>query len=164
MRRLSTRAERHMAAAASDIWAYRLDFLHLPEYNPGVKGIEQLAQPGPDGSGAHYRFELMAEDGSHSVDLRVIRSVPGQLVAIELGGELPAEEEFTVSAPDPGGTGESARPGGCQVAIALTLLVPDTIPTAADPQLLESGTRQIGDELEQMARLLEAGTRTSSIR
>lgn len=163
MRSLSTRAERHIAAAPQDIWAYRLDFLHLPEYNPSVKGIEQLAHNGPDGSGAHYRFELMAEDGSHPVDLRVIRSVPGQLVAIELGGELPAEEEFTVSAPDPGGRGEDAGIGGCQAVIALTLLVPDTISTIADAQLLESGTRQIGDELEQMARLLEAGTRTSSI-
>jgi uncharacterized protein YndB with AHSA1/START domain len=160
MRSLSTRAERHIAAAPQDIWAYRLDFLHLPEYNPSVKGIEQLAHSGPDGSGAHYRFELVAEDGSHSVDLRVIRSVPGQLVAIELGGELPAEEEFTVSAPEPG---EGASTGGCQAAIALTLLIPDTIPTIADAQLLESGTRQIGDELEQMARRLEAGTRTSSI-
>ncbi|MGH9097985.1 MAG: hypothetical protein ACRDWB_11245, partial [Acidimicrobiales bacterium] len=137
---------------------YRLDFLHLPEYNPGVKGIEQLAPRGPDGSGAHYRFELVAEDGSHSVDLRVIRSVPGQLVAIELGGELPAEEEFTVSAPEPGGTGESAGSSGCQAAIALTLLVPDTIPTIADARLLERGTRQIGAELEQMARRLETGS------
>jgi uncharacterized protein YndB with AHSA1/START domain len=163
MRSLSTRAERHIAAAPHDIWAYRLDFLHLPEYNPSVRGIEQLAHRGPDGSGAHYRFDLIADDGSHPVDLRVIRSVPGQLVAIELGGELPAEEEFTVSAPEPGGTGQDAGTGGCQVAIALTLLVPDTIPPVADAQLLEHGTRQIGDELEQMALHLEAGTRTSSV-
>jgi uncharacterized protein YndB with AHSA1/START domain len=162
MRRLSTQAERHIAAAPHDIWAYRVDFLHLPEYNPSVRGIEQLAHSGPDGSGAHYRFELIAEDGSHPVDLRVIRSVPGQLVAIELGGELPAEEEFTVSAPEPGSPCEDASTGGCQVAIALTLLVPDTIPTVADPQLLDSGTRQIGDELERMAERLEADTPSSS--
>jgi Polyketide cyclase / dehydrase and lipid transport len=160
MRRLSVSTERHIAAAPDDIWAYRLDFLHLPEYNPSVRGIEQLAPSGPDGSGAHYRFELIAEDGSHPVDLRVIRSVPGQLVAIELGGEMPAEEEFTVSAV--GGTpDDDGGAGSCQVAIALTLLVSDAIPTIADPQLLDDGTRQIGDELEQMARLLEAGTQTS---
>ncbi|HEV3281550.1 MAG TPA: SRPBCC family protein [Acidimicrobiales bacterium] len=161
MRRLSTRAERHIAAGPHDIWAYRLDFLHLPEYNPSVRGIEQLAQSGPDGSGAHYRFELIAEDGSHPVDLRVIRAVPGQLVAIELGGAVPAEEEFTVSAPEPGGPSDGDSTGGCRVAIDLTLLVSDEIPTITDQQLLDSGTRQIGDELEQMARFLETGTPTS---
>jgi hypothetical protein len=160
MRRLSTRAERHIAATPDDIWAYRLDFLHLPEYNPSVRGIEELAQSGPDGSGAHYRFDLIAEDGSHPVDLRVIRSIPGQLVAIELGGAVPAEEEFTVSAGEPAGDGQVAA---CLVGIALTLLVSDAIPTLADVQLLESGTRQIGDELEHLAGLLEAGTRTSPI-
>ena len=160
MRRLSTRAERRIATAPHDIWAYRLDFLHLPEYNPSVRGIEQLAQSGPDGSGAHYRFELIDEDGSHPVDLRVIRSIPGQLVAIELGGTVPAEEEFTVSAEEPAGDGRGAA---CLVGIALTLLVSDEIPTLADVQMLESGTRQIGDELKQMAQLLEAGTRTFPI-
>ena len=82
------------------------------------------------------------------------------LVAIELGGAVPAEEEFTVSAGEPAGDGQVAA---CLVGIALTLLVSDAIPTLADVQLLESGTRQIGDELEHLAGLLEAGTRTSPI-
>jgi hypothetical protein len=163
MRRLSTRVERHIAAAPHDIWAYRLDFLHLPEYNPSVRRIEQLAHNGPDGSGAHYRFDLIAEDGSHPVDLRVIRSIPGQLVAIELGGALPAEEEFTVSPGESEGRGEGDA-AGCLVGIDLTLLASDAIPTIADPQLLENGTRQIGDELEQMATVLEAESGASSIR
>jgi hypothetical protein len=155
MRRLSTRVDRHIVATPHEVWAYRLDFLNLPTYNPSVHGIEQLASSGPDGSGAHYRFLLDAEDGRHPVDLRVIRSVPSQLVAIELGGALPAEEEFTISPGEPGIEGAGAAPG-CQVGIALTLLVPDSTPAFADAPLLKRGTDQIGDELGRMAALLEA--------
>lgn len=121
-----------------------------------------MARSGPDGSGAHYRFLLEAQDGSHPVDLRVIRSVPSQLVAIELGGALPAEEEFTISPEEPGMQGDGAAPG-CQVGIALTLLVPNSTPAFADAPLLERGTDQIEDELERMAALLEAASSASSV-
>jgi hypothetical protein len=43
------------------------------------------------------------------------------------------------------------------------LLVPDAIPSSVDQQLLATGTEQIGDELDRMAELLEARTRTPSI-
>lgn len=162
MRKLSTRADRHIAASSHDIWAYRLDFLHLPEYNPSVRQIELVSESGPDGTGALYRFDLIIEGGSHRVDLRVIRSVPAELVAIELGGALPAEEEFTVL---PGAPDEDGAPGtaNCVATITLTLLVPDAIPSSVDQQLLATGTEQIGDELDRMAELLEARNRTPSI-
>lgn len=148
MRALSTRAERTIAARPRDVWAYRLDFLNLPRYNPNVSGIERSAEAGPDGSGAVYRFELATPRGTQPVELRVTGSVPGELVAIELSGGLPAEERFTVSA--------GADQATCVAAIELTLHAPDSVPEAEDEALVRSAAAQIDDELARMQVLLEA--------
>lgn len=166
MRQLSTRVRRHIAASSQDIWAYRIDFLHLPEYNASVKRVERITDNGPDGSGAHYRFDLQRGDRSHPVDLTVTRSIPSELVAIALGGALPAEEEFSISIGDTeaqSGEPPAAGESGCLVTMALTLLVPDTFPPAADPQLLSDGSRQMTDELDAMALILEAGSGPPSL-
>jgi hypothetical protein len=156
MRELSTTVELPIAAPPHDIWVYRLDFLHLPDYNPSVQGIELVEAGGPDGVGARYRFDLDMGGGSHPIDLKVTRVEPDRLVAIDMGGPLPAREEFTVSAPSPSADGGGPAPS-CLVTIALTLLVPDSFPLSADPGLVAGGRDQMGGELEQMAAILQAG-------
>ena len=32
-----------IAAPLAEVWAYRLDFTNLPEYNPDVSGVERVA-------------------------------------------------------------------------------------------------------------------------
>jgi uncharacterized protein YndB with AHSA1/START domain len=157
MRELSTTVELRIAAPPHDIWAYRLDFCNLPRYNPSVTGIEQVEAGGPDGTGARYRFDLDMGGGSHPIDLEVTRVEPDRLVAIDMGGPLPAREEFTVSAPSASEEGGPGTPPSCVVAIALTLLVPDSFPVSADPGLVTGGRGQMRGELEQMAVILEAG-------
>jgi uncharacterized protein YndB with AHSA1/START domain len=155
MRELSTTVELRIAATPHDIWAYRLDFSNLPHYNPSVRNIEQLEAGRPDGTGARYRFDLDMGSGSHPIDLEVTRVEPDRLVAIDMGGPLPAREEFTVSTPSPPEDGAVDAPLSCVVAIALTLLVPDTFPPSADPGLVAGGHHQMRGELEQMALILE---------
>ncbi|MHB1712086.1 MAG: SRPBCC family protein [Acidimicrobiales bacterium] len=168
MRKLSTRVRKHISAVPHDIWAYRLDFLHLPEYNPSVKRIERLSDNGSGGSGARYRFDLQRGDRSYPIDLTVTRSIPSQLVAISLGGELPAEEELTIATGDASGSRggpASTTTGrtGCLVTISLTLLVPDSFPPTTDHQLLDAGSRQMAGELDAMAIILEAAPGTPSL-
>ena len=157
MRELSTTVEHRIAAPPHDIWAYRLDFLNLPYYNPSVRNIEQLDAGHPDGTGARYRFDLDMGAGSHPIDLEVTRVEPDHLVAIDMGGPLPAREEFTVSDPVPSEEGGPDAPRSCVVAIALTLLVPDAFPPSADPGLVAGGRDQMRGELEQMAVILGQG-------
>jgi uncharacterized protein YndB with AHSA1/START domain len=149
VRELNTLAERTIAADPADVWAYRLDFSNLPAYNADVTNLSLVEAAGTDGTGAHYRFDLAAGGTTTPIDLRVTEAVAGEVVAIEMEGALGARERFTVT-PVPGG--DDAR--GCVAAIALTLLVPDSIPTAADEGLLANGNAQIAGELDRMREIL----------
>jgi uncharacterized membrane protein len=146
VRELSTEVTWTIEAPADHVWSYRLDFLHLPEYNPDVRGIVCTDEGGPDHVGATYRFDLVTGDRSTPVELRVTAAVPGQLVAIEMDGAIRASERFTVT---PG-------PGGCHVAIALTMFIPDQFPASSDDALLANGRAQIAGELDRMRHLVGA--------
>ncbi len=63
MRELTTRADRTVDAPARDFWAYRLDFLRLPEYNAAVREVERTDSGRTNGEGATYRFELSEVSG-----------------------------------------------------------------------------------------------------
>jgi uncharacterized protein YndB with AHSA1/START domain len=157
MRELTTRRERVIDAPAADVWAYRLDFLHLPEYNADVSNMERI--DAGDGAGPPtYRFELASGARTTTVELRVTEAVPGELVAIEMGGALPARERFTVTGVPSDGAGPR-----CRAAIDLTLLVPDSIPAAHDEALLAHGTTQIAGELDRMQENLGTETGPSPV-
>jgi uncharacterized membrane protein len=152
MRELNTEVERVIDAPAQVIWAYRLDFGHLPEYNAAVQGLARVDDGQTDGVGAAYRFDLATGAHSTAVELRVTEAVPGELVAIAMEGVIPARERFCLS-PAPGG---SVTTGPCRVSIALTLLIPDQFPPSGDPGLVANGETQIAGELDQMRAILEA--------
>lgn len=165
---LSTHVHQRIAAPPDVVWAYRLDFSKLPEYNPSVVDLEQIRPAGPEGTGAEYRFDLVHEDTRHEVVLRVVASEPGRLVAIELGGALPAREELVVEAcdpallePRPSGAppGSAPPPAHSWVTLTLTLLVPDSWPQALHEKLLARAATDAEAELRAMAVLLatEAG-------
>ncbi len=180
MRERTRTVERDIEAEPSAVWAYRLDFMNLSAYNPNVHGLERVAEAGPDGTGATYCFALDSPTGPHRVELAVTRIVPDHLVAIEMGGVLPAREELTITrtdgdgAPtdaDGGATGGAGTPTGgagrpddgqprsgpptSRVAIELTLLIPDHFPESSDDALVDSGTEQVRAELDAMAARLE---------
>ena len=157
MRELNTLAERTIAADPADVWAYRLDFSHLPAYNADVTDLTLVEPAGPDGTGAHYRFDLAAAGTTTPIDLRVTEAVAGEVVAIEMEGALAARERFTV-APSP----EGDDPRRCVAAIALTLMVPDSIPATADETLLANGNAQIAGELDRMQEILSPASPVGS--
>lgn len=146
MRELNTEVTGTIEASADEVWSYRLDFLHLPEYNADVRGIECTSEGGSDHVGATYRFDLVTGDRSTPVELRVTEAVPCELVAIDMEGAIRARERFTLT---PG-------PGGCQVVIALTLFIPDQFPATSDAALVANGQAQIGGELDRMRELVGA--------
>ncbi len=155
MRELHTQVELVIHAPAPTIWAYRLDFLNLPEYNDAVTGLERVDAGADPGPGATYRFDLVTAGRPSPIELRVTEAVPAEVVAIDMDGALPARERFTVG-PAPG-----ARPelGPCIAAIELTLLVPDHFPESADAGLVANGEEQMRGELARMGEILEAGGR-----
>jgi uncharacterized membrane protein len=158
VRELNTEVERVISAPAGEIWAYRLDFLHLPEYNTAVEGIERVDDGGPDQVGATYRFDLVTGSHSTAIELRVTEAVPGRLVAIDMDGVISARERFSVSPV----AGAEAGTGPCRAAIALTLLIPDGFPASGDAGLLTNGEQQVAGELDRMVELLGAGTAVAS--
>lgn len=158
MRQLTTGVERTIDAPAHDIWAYRLDFSNLPAYNAAVQGIRRTDESGDDNGqvavGATYQFDLVSEAGTHPIELRITEAVPGELVAIDMGGALPARERFTVV---PAAGSPDGRP--CLARIDLTLLVPDHFPAAHDDTLVANGEVQMAGELQRMQEILEAAAR-----
>lgn len=98
---LSLQVHQIVPASPDVVWAYRLDFSHLPEYNPDVVDLQQVRPANADGTGAQYRFDLVHDGARHPILLTVTTSEPGQRVGIELAGELPAREELMIEACSP---------------------------------------------------------------
>jgi Polyketide cyclase / dehydrase and lipid transport len=149
MRERSSTVQREMAATPAEIWAYRLDFRNLPAYNPDVRNLELVSEGDGDGVGAAYGFDLVGPRGAFPIELEVTRTEPDRVVAIEMRGVLPAAEVFTVEPLETDGDDPRSS-----VSIALTLRIPDEFPANGDDDLLASGVRQMGDELDAMAASL----------
>lgn len=130
-------------AVAHDVWAYRLDFAHLPAYNRSVRAVRLVDAGGRDGVGARWRFDLDGPGGTQLVQLTVTASEPGALVAVDLTGAVRARERFTI---------EGRRP--CRATIALTVEIPDGLGGAAAGRLLAHGRAEISGELARMQSLL----------
>jgi len=96
MREVTTQVELVIDASAHRIWAYRLDFLHLPEYKRLGRGMERVDAGDGAGVGATYRFDLVTEPTA-------VRSSCGSPVRVRcVGGHRhgwgsTARERFTVS-------------------------------------------------------------------
>jgi len=146
-------AEEHVeiAAPANEVWAYRLDFTNLPEYNHDVSGVERVEDGsgagGVAGAGARYAFRLAAEHGSHPVTLTVTAAVEGEEVAAAMKGGMSANEVFRV---------EPAGAGRCRATLSLWIDLPARLAADTALELLAGGRRQIRGELDAMQAVLEA--------
>ena len=134
MRELNTEVTRTIEAPAETVWSYRLDFLHLPEYNADVEG-HRVHQPGRSVHvGATCRFRPGDRRPLHARRAPGHRGRPRRVVAIDMDGAIRASERFTLT-PDP--------PTGCHVAVTLTMFFPDQFPPSSDAALLANGEAQI---------------------
>jgi hypothetical protein len=140
---------------AERVWAYRLDFANLPEYNPDVSGVTRVADgTGHDarGVGARYTFGLAdpRRPGTHvPIELWTVEAVPPTLVAAGMSGGSDAYEEFVVRPLDG---------GGCEATLTLWVTLPaglsEDIRAAAAAGSLDS----ISKELHLMKQVLEGGS------
>jgi hypothetical protein len=138
-------------AAPEVVWAYRLDFTSLPEYNPDVSGVTRVIDGtgagGPAGAGARYEFSLATPVGAHAVSLTVTGVVADREVSAQMKGAMGAHETFGV---------EPIGAGRCRATLRLWLDLPPDLPAAQVGPVLENGRAQIRAELDGMQAILEA--------
>jgi len=140
-------------APANEVWAYRLDFTRLPEYNPDVVDVTR-DRPGDGagghrGSGARYRFTLNTAHGPHPVVLTVTAVEEGREVSATMDGAMRATETFRVT---------PLGPRRCRAVLALWLELPVGISEEVAGGIVEGGQRQIRGELDRMQAALSAPT------
>ncbi|MDA8356322.1 MAG: SRPBCC family protein [Actinomycetota bacterium] len=140
-----------IAAPAPDVWALRLDFTRLPEYNPDVSEVNRIRSGsgigGELGAGACYRFVLATSHGPHPVELAVSSVVEDREVVATMDGALRAREAFQV---------EALSPVRCRASLALWLELPAGIAPEVAEGVVEGGRRQIRAELDRMNEVLSA--------
>jgi hypothetical protein len=146
---------------AHDVWAYRLDFAHLPDYNPDVSGVTRVAdgegEGGVSGGGARYRFTLndpRRPGAGQPVELWTINVVESELVTAGMNGGGEAYEEFVV---------RPLGPERCEATLTLWVTVPDGLPDETAAAIAESGRVQIRKELDLMQLVLEGRGAGSSV-
>jgi hypothetical protein len=140
---------------ADTVWAYRLDFANLPEYNPDVSGVSRVHDGSPEaaggvlGIGARYTFQLAdgrGPDGSHGVELWIVDSERPTLVAAGMDGGSEAYEGFVVRPLDG---------AGCEATLTLWLTLPDGLPEDAIAMAAARSREQIEKEMRLMKEVLE---------
>jgi hypothetical protein len=146
-------ASSDFSVPAAEVWAFRLDFAHLPEYNPDVTGVERVEDgtgvAGALGRGARYTFDLAdprQAGRTHPVELWTVEVVEPTLVAAGMKGGAEAYEEFVVQA-GPG--------GGSRATLTLWVTMPDGLAPETVDAMAAGGQRQIEKELRLMEEVLE---------
>jgi hypothetical protein len=144
-----------------DVWAFRLDFTCLPQYNPDVSGVTRLADGsgvgGVLGPGARYAFRLADSrhpSETHPVELWVEEVDEPTLVIAGMQGGHGAYEEFVVR-PLPA--------GGCEATLTLWVGLPDALSAAAREAAAAGSLTQIDKEVRLMKEVLEGRPQGPSV-
>ena len=150
------------AVPAETVWAYRLDFANLPEYNPDVQDVQRVADGtgdaagGVHGPGARYTFGLAdpRRPGVHQpIALWTVEAVAPTLVAAGMSGGSEAYEEFVV---------EPLDGGGCQATLTLWVTLPDGLSEDVVAAATAGSLQSISKELQLMKQVLEGATESLS--
>ncbi len=139
--------------APQDVWAFRLDFTNLPEYNPDVSGVTRQSEGSGDGGvlgpGARYAFGLAdprRTGETHPVELWVEEARQPTLVSAGMRGGHEAYEEFVV---------RELPSGGCEATLTLWVALPDSLSATAQAAAAAGSFTQIDRELRLMKKVLE---------
>ncbi len=139
---------------AEKVWAYRLDFANLPEYNPDVRGVTRVVDgTGDDGHGAGARYTFRLADprrpGAHvPIELWTVEAVAPTLVSAGMSGGSDAYEEFAV---------RPLEDGGCEATLTLWVALPDGLSEDVRAAAAAGSLDSISKELRLMKQVLEAG-------
>jgi hypothetical protein len=140
---------------AETVWAYRLDFANLPDYNPDVQDVTRVADgqdeggAGVHGPGARYTFGLAdpRRPGRYQpIELWTVEAVAPTLVAAGMSGGSEAYEEFVVRPRDG---------GGCEATLTLWVTLPDGLSEDIVAAAAAGSLEQISKELRLMQQLLD---------
>jgi hypothetical protein len=143
------------AVPAETVWAYRLDFANLPEYNPDVRDVTRVADGtgdaagGVHGPGARYTFDLAdpRRPGAYQpIALLTVEAVAPTLVAAGMSGGSEAYEEFVV---------EPLDGGGCQATLTLWVTLPEGLSEDVIAAAAAGSLRSISEELRLMKQVLD---------
>jgi hypothetical protein len=142
---------------AETVWAYRLDFANLPEYNPDVSGVTRIADGTGDvhGPGARYTFGLAdpRRPGERvPIELWTVEAVAPTLVAAGMSGGSDAYEEFVV---------ETLDGGGCAATLTLWVTLPDGLSEEIVAVAAAGSLDSISKELRLMKQVLEGDAATT---
>ena len=144
--------------AAETVWAYRLDFANLPDYNPDVSGVSRVTDGDGTagdgdvlGPGARYTFGLAdprSPGRSQPVELWTVRAVKPTLVAAGMEGGSAAYEEFVV---------EPRGDGRCSATLTLWVTLPEGLSDELVAMAAQGSQASIDKEMRLMKQNLEAG-------
>jgi hypothetical protein len=145
---------------ADVVWAYRLNFDNLPEYNPDVSELSRVNDGegigGIHGPGARYQFELADPRKlgvTHAVELWTEEVIEPSLVSAGMRGPNDAYEEFVVR----------ERPGGCEATLTLWVSLPPGLSDSVLEAAAAGSRAQLEKELTLMKRVLEGTDRDPSV-
>jgi hypothetical protein len=135
-----------IAAPIERVYAYRLDFFNLPDYNPGVSNFRQVAGDGP-GVGAEYLFDLVMMEGAPPMEtpIKVIDAREPDLVVFDTGPGYIARETCTFS----------KTASGTHAEFAYTVTIPGEIDDVSRDAVVKQGSEAARGELEMIKRKLE---------
>jgi Polyketide cyclase / dehydrase and lipid transport len=144
-------ASADFAVPAETVWAYRLDFANLPEYNPDVRDVTRVADGTGDvhGPGARYTFGLAdpRRPGEYQpIALWTVEAVAPTLVAAGMSGGSEAYEEFVV---------EPLDGGGCHATLTLWVTLPAGLSEDVVTAAAAGSLRSISEELRLMQQVLD---------
>jgi hypothetical protein len=152
MAELAAREQVDIAASPHEVWAYRLDFTNLPQYNPAVRDVRRVTDGagagGVAGPGAAYEFTLTTPVGPHPVSLVVTDAVEGTRMSADMVGGMVANETFEVEPMD--------AVAGCRATLTLWLELPEGLAQDKAAQLLARGRADIRGELDLMREVFAA--------
>ena len=140
---------------AETVWAYRLDFANLPDYNPDVSGVARVADGAADevggvhGPGARYTFGLSdarRPGVTQPIELWIEEAVSPTLVTAAMSGGSDAYEEFVV---------EPRDDGGCEATLTLWVTLPDGLSDDIVAAAAAGSLASISKELRLMQQNLE---------
>ncbi len=142
---------------ADAVWAYRLDFANLSEYNPDVSAVTRVRDGDPAGvgavlgPGARYAFQLADQrqpGASNPVELWLVEAQRPTLVAAGMSGGHGAYEEFVVR----------SLGGGCEATLTLWVTLPEGLPDEVIAAAAAGSQAQIDKEMRLMKEVLESRT------
>jgi hypothetical protein len=145
---------------AGVVWAYRLNFDNLPDYNSDVSELSRVNDGegvgGIHGQGARYQFELAdaRKPGvNHAVELWTEEVIEPSLVSAGMRGPNDAYEEFVVR----------ELPVGCEATLTLWVSLPPGLSDSVLEAAAAGSLAQLEKELTLMQQVLEGTDRNPSV-